>query len=124
MARCTPTAAMVCESALWRSRKGTFQRSESLRASLLVSDFDSTDSVTFARHGELLVIAGNDGTVSLWDVERDQSAGTVWTGTGAGNSGLPWYDETTDSAWVATSGNLIKIQTGDSRRHACSAGVS
>lgn len=70
---------------------------------------DSVQAITFVRGGELLVIVGADGTVSLWDVERGRSAGQVWTGTGAANAGLPWYDETTDVVWVATSGKLISI---------------
>ncbi len=37
----------------------------------VLPDVDSVRSVAFARDGQLLVIVSNDGTVALWDLERD-----------------------------------------------------
>lgn len=75
----------------------------------VLTNVDAVRTVTFARNGELLVILSEDGSVSLWDLERGQSAGKVWTGNGLGGSSATWYDESTDSIWVATSGKLIQV---------------
>lgn len=67
------------------------------------------NSVGFARGGTMLVISQNDGTVSIWDLERDRLAGRVTIGDGQALPGVPWYDEETDSAWVAGSTQLLEI---------------
>ena len=74
----------------------------------------------FARDGQLLVMTGFDGTVRLWDLERDEPAGLVWNGTGASSSS-PWYDESTDSIWAFTSGQLIEVPLDPARwiKRAC-----
>ena len=36
-------------------------------------------------------------------------AGVVWEGTGFQRSSASWYDETSDSMWVFTSGALIEV---------------
>ena len=67
------------------------------------------------------MIVGSDGDVRLWDTERNESAGFVWNGTGAGFPTSPWYDSAADSVWVVTSGNLIEIPLSVERwvRRAC-----
>jgi YD repeat-containing protein len=70
---------------------------------------DAAANLGFARNGELLAITGADGTVRLWDVERNASAGVVWTGTGAVAGSPSWYDEATDTIWVSSSGKLLQI---------------
>ena len=75
-----------------------------------VPGFDLIWNLGFARDGELLAITNVDGTVRLWDVERGASAGLVWDGSGAQRPGSPsWYDEATESIWVASSGKLLQI---------------
>jgi WD40 repeat protein len=69
----------------------------------------------FARQGELLVIVSRDGTVRLWDIEQGASAGLVWDGSGAASAGVPWYDDTTDTVWVAASGQLLQIPVDPQR---------
>jgi WD40 repeat protein len=66
-------------------------------------------SVGFARDGELLVIVGDDGSVRLWDVEQQISAGLICKGSGGASASPPWYDESTDSLWVATSGQVLRF---------------
>jgi WD40 repeat protein len=64
----------------------------------------------FARDGQLLVISGFDGTVRVWDLDRGEPAGLVWDGTGVASSFSPsWYDSSSDSIWVFTSGRLIEV---------------
>jgi serine/threonine protein kinase/WD40 repeat protein/DNA-binding winged helix-turn-helix (wHTH) protein len=70
---------------------------------------DSVANLGFARGGQLLVITGFDGTVRVWDLVRQASAGLVWDGTGAGLSSPSWYDESSDSIWVFTSGRLLEV---------------
>ena len=65
--------------------------------------------VGFVGDGTSLAIVGLDGTVRLWDIERNASAGLAWDGRGAGRGTTPWYDATTDSFWVSTSGQLVQI---------------
>ncbi len=68
------------------------------------------NNLGFARDGDFLVITGDDGDVHLWDLERGESAGLVWNGTGASRQAEPsWYDASTDSVWVYTSGRLLEI---------------
>ena len=63
----------------------------------------------FARDGQYLALTSQDGTVRLWDVERQASAGLVWDGDGARILTNSWYDETSDSIWITTSGRLIEV---------------
>ena len=69
----------------------------------------------FARDGQLLVITGFDGTVTVWDLERNAPAGLVWDGTGVRPSSPSWYDPTTESIWVYTSGRLVEIPLSPER---------
>ncbi len=69
----------------------------------------------FAREGQLLVITGTDGNVEVWDLVRAETAGLVWDGTGAALSSPSWYDESSDSIWVSTSGRLLEIPLAPER---------
>ncbi len=69
----------------------------------------------FARDGQLLVITGFDGTVTVWDLERNAPAGLVWDGTGVRPSSPSWYDPTTESIWVYTSARLLEIPLSPER---------
>ena len=69
----------------------------------------------FASDGELLAITGSDGTVRLWDVARRATAGLVWDGSGAIIGSPSWYDETTESIWVNSSGELLQIPVNPER---------
>jgi DNA-binding SARP family transcriptional activator len=71
--------------------------------------FADVVNLGFAQHGRFLALTNADGTVRLWDVERDASAGLVWDGTGARGGEPSWYDEDGDSVWVRTSGKIIEI---------------
>ena len=75
----------------------------------IVPEADQASNLGFGRNGELLAIAGLDGTVRLWDVQRGASAGVVWDGTGAVTGASPWYDETTESLWMGSSGKLLQV---------------
>jgi len=70
--------------------------------------FGEVRSVAWARSGRTLVIHGVDGSVNLWDVESDTFAGNLWNGNGSG-FGSPWYDEATDSIWVASSDEIVQL---------------
>ena len=70
---------------------------------------DSVANLGFAQDGRLLVITGFDGTVRIWDLDRDESAGLAWDGTGAVPSSPSWYDPSSNSIWVYTSGRLLQI---------------
>ena len=70
---------------------------------------ESVTNLGFARDGSMLVVTGADGTVRLWDLERDAPAGLVWDGTGSVFASPSWYDPETDSVWVATSGLLMEV---------------
>lgn len=70
---------------------------------------EDVSAMSFARDGQLLVISQERGMVSLWDLERGQLAGQVSTGGGTASVGLPWYDEETDSVWIAGSTQLTQI---------------
>ena len=69
----------------------------------------------FGRDGELLALTGRDGTVRLWDVEREEYAGLVWNGSGAGRGSPSWYDEATETIWVASSGKYLQIPLNPER---------
>ncbi len=74
-----------------------------------LADFESVAGVGFARDGQYLALTNVDGTVRLWDVERDVSAGLVWDGSGVNVAAPSWYDADADSIWVTTSGQIIEI---------------
>jgi DNA-binding SARP family transcriptional activator len=69
----------------------------------------------FARAGSTLVVVETDGTVRLWDVARDEPIGTLWTGTGTAPPSPPWYDPSTDTVWVATSGTILQFSLDPER---------
>jgi hypothetical protein len=57
-----------------------------------------------------------DGTVRLFDIERRQFAGVVWNGAGQGSTGSPsWYDDSTETMWVASSGKYLGIPLNPER---------
>ncbi|MGI9621411.1 MAG: BTAD domain-containing putative transcriptional regulator [Acidimicrobiales bacterium] len=66
-------------------------------------------SLGFASGGAFLTAVLVDGTVTLWDLERETLAGRVWDGTGALEHEPGWFDETATAMWVSTSGKLIEI---------------
>jgi DNA-binding SARP family transcriptional activator/tRNA A-37 threonylcarbamoyl transferase component Bud32/WD40 repeat protein len=71
---------------------------------------DAVANLGFARDGQLLVISGFDGTVRVWDLERNEPAGLVWDGPGVRLASSPsWYDEASDSIWVFTGGRLLEV---------------
>ncbi len=74
-----------------------------------------TSSIGFVPDGSLLVLVGEDGTVRLWDVERNASAGLVWDGSGGAPVTPPWFDDATDSLWVASSGKLLRAPISPER---------
>ncbi len=74
----------------------------------MLPSFGEVRSVGWARAGRVLVVQGVDGSVNLWDVESDTFAGKLWTGNGSGFSS-PWYDEVTDSIWVASSDEIVQL---------------
>jgi hypothetical protein len=76
---------------------------------------DYAANLGFGRNGEILVITGFDGTVRLWDVERSVSGGLAWNGTGSVVGSPSWYDDETESIWVATSGKLLRIPLNPQR---------
>ena len=76
---------------------------------------DSVGNLGFGRNGELLAITSFDGTVRLWDVEREVSTGLVWNGSGARTGSPSWCDEDTQSIWVASSGKLLQIPLSPQR---------
>ncbi len=80
------------------------------------AEIGSISNVGFGRDGELLVFTRHDGTVRLWDVEREEYVGLVWNGSGQGSSGSPsWYDESTESMWVSSSGKYLQIPLNPER---------
>jgi WD40 repeat protein len=74
-----------------------------------IPDIGTVSNFGFGRDGELLALTGLDGTVRLWDVEREQYAGLVWKGSGVGPGSPSWYDEATETMWVASSGKYLQI---------------
>ena len=75
-----------------------------------VPDIGRISTLGFGRNGEILALTYFDGTVRLWDVERGEYAGLVWNGSGQGSTSSPsWYDETTESMWVSSSGKYLRI---------------
>jgi DNA-binding SARP family transcriptional activator/WD40 repeat protein len=80
-----------------------------------IDDIGPVASLTFVRDGELLVMVEGDGSVLLWDVDRSGLIGTLWTGDGNPPQATPWYDASTDSVWVATSGTLLRFSLDSDR---------
>jgi WD40 repeat protein len=75
----------------------------------VLPDVEEIANLRFVRHGELLVVVSLDGTVRLWDVEKKEFAGVIWDGTGAIPGNALTYDEATDSLWVFSAGNLLRL---------------
>jgi WD40 repeat protein len=74
-----------------------------------VPDQATVSNLGFAQDGELLAIIDSDGTIRLWDVERNTSAGVVWDGSGAVVGSPSWYDPATDTMWLAASGRILQV---------------
>lgn len=74
----------------------------------------------FARHGEVLVLQAWDGSVHLHDLDAGATSPSIWKGNGAAAS-PPWYDEATDTIWVASSDRLAELSLGREawRERAC-----
>ncbi len=72
-------------------------------------------SVGFVRNGELVVVVGFDGTVRLWDPETSTVAGLLWNGSGSRVAPSPWYDSTSESLWVSSSGLILNISLDPER---------
>lgn len=78
----------------------------------------------FARDGAPLVVVETDGTVRLWESERAALAGTLWNGTCRASPSPPWYDASTDSVWVATSGTPLEFSLDPRRRAERACGLA
>ncbi len=76
----------------------------------------------FARDGELLALQMVDGSVRLMDVESGVTGGVLWDGDGT-QLRTPWYDQATDSIWVAAREQLVRLPIDPSawREHACAS---
>ncbi|MEE9417405.1 MAG: protein kinase, partial [Acidimicrobiales bacterium] len=79
-----------------------------------LTDLNAVSGLSFLRDGELLVLTGRDGTVRLWDVGRSQSLGVIWKGGGLA-IGTPWYEQESDSLWVSTSGQVLRLPLSPQR---------
>jgi hypothetical protein len=66
------------------------------------------NGIGFARGGELLALQGVDGSVRLMDVETGATSGVLWIGDGT-QFRTPWYEEATDSIWVAARDELVRL---------------
>jgi serine/threonine protein kinase/DNA-binding SARP family transcriptional activator len=71
----------------------------------------SPRNLGFAQDGQLLVITDPDGSVRLWDLVSDESAGLVWDGTGSPDTlwASSWYDASSESVWLFSSGQLLEV---------------
>jgi len=65
-------------------------------------------NLALARDGRLLLIQGADGSIRLHDLQTGVTSPVVWDGSVA-PLGRPWYDEATDSAWMATTDRLVQL---------------
>ena len=74
-----------------------------------VAGISAVASLGFARSGSLLVVVEYDGTVRLWDTGQAEQVGILWNGSDTAPSSPPWYDASTDSVWVATSGAILRF---------------
>ena len=81
----------------------------------LVGESGSVRQLGFTRSGSILVVVEIDGSVRLWDVQRGEPIGTLWTGTGTAPPSPPWYDPSRDSVWVATSGMVLQFSLDPER---------
>ncbi|MEM9041898.1 MAG: protein kinase [Actinomycetota bacterium] len=72
-------------------------------------------SLDFVNDDRLLLISGNDGTVSVWDIERRELAGVIWEGRGSTDQGGSYYDEPTDSLWISAAGKLVRLPLNPQR---------
>ena len=62
----------------------------------------------FARDGELLVLTAADGSVRLHDLATGVTSDVVWDGADA-PFGLPWYDASSETVWLASSDRLAQL---------------
>ena len=76
---------------------------------------DEAASLGFASEGALLVITAVDGTVRLWDMEHNQSAGAAWDGSNATSGLPPWFDVNSKTMWTNTSGKVVEIPVNPER---------
>lgn len=76
---------------------------------------DFVAGLGFARSGELLIITRVDGSVRIWDMDRRSDSGVIPLGSGAKVLSPLWYDDLTDSMWIATSGDLTRISLDPKR---------
>jgi len=95
-------AAAAPDGSVWIIDPAT-GRSETLPTQEPISNID------LGRDGELLVLTGPDGTVRLWDIQRSESAGVAWSGTGSSTALTSWFDADANSIWVATSGSVVNL---------------
>ncbi|MDH3683166.1 MAG: WD40 repeat domain-containing protein, partial [Acidimicrobiia bacterium] len=84
------------------SAAGAFIVHPERREVTIVPTFGPVSSLAFARDGAVLAIGTADGSVRLWDVEREVSRGVLWR-SGVGISNGAWYEEESDSIWVVVS---------------------
>jgi len=68
-------------------------------------------NLAFARGGEILVVQGEDGSIRLHDVGTGVTSPVIWDGSDA-PYGVPWYDEMTDTIWVASADRLVQLPLG------------
>ena len=73
-----------------------------------VPTFGETQSLLFARGDSLLMVGSDDGTVRAWDVEDNVSRGVLWRGPSEVTF-FTWYDDRTDSVWIAEELRLLKL---------------
>jgi hypothetical protein len=63
----------------------------------------------FDDDAQQVAMAYVDGTMRLWDMERAEPSGVIWTGSG-GFPGEPgWYDASSRSVWMNTAGKLVQF---------------
>jgi hypothetical protein len=78
------------------------------------------ENLAFARNGAVLVIQTKEGAVRLRDIDAGVTSGVIWSGDGAPVN-EPWYDENTDSVWVASRDRIVQLALGREawRERAC-----
>ena len=82
---------------------------------MALPEVDFASGVSFAEDDETLVVTTLDGTVRLWDIASASTTGTLWPGSGAITGSPSWYDEETQTIWVASSGRLLNVSLAPSR---------
>lgn len=65
--------------------------------------------VGFAGDGTFLVFTSSDGNIRLWDTRTDEAPTLVYEGRGSVRGGSLWYDESTESVWVVSTGRLLRV---------------